>query len=186
VLAVGCGVHALTLTRKCVPTAPTAPTHPWTHVCTIVPTHARTHSLTHAHAHAHIHTHTQTHIHLLNHSFTHLSSQVTVASNATALFVVLTTQAAGNFETNSFLLAAAGKPARIKDRHQSDARARAHTHTHTHTHIQRVLTCTAHAHTDGGRVSTVVNFVPWDESFGRQGLEVLTSTLRVEHLAENL
>ena len=65
---------------------------------------------------------------------------ITLRTNATALFVVLTSQAAGRFSDNSLLLEAG---------------------------------------------AATVDFISWEE-FGASQLATLKSSLRVEHLAENL
>eukprot|EP00040_Diaphanoeca_grandis_P024326 m.133582 g.133582 ORF g.133582 m.133582 type:complete len:1057 (-) comp29683_c0_seq3:38-3208(-) len=66
---------------------------------------------------------------------------ITVASTATALFTVLTTQAAGRFSDNAFIVYAASP--------------------------------------------IEISFVPW-ETFDASAAELLASTIRVEHLYENL
>jgi hypothetical protein len=73
------------------------------------------------------------------------TARVTVSANATALFVVLTTQAQGRFSDNSFLLEAGRQNARE------------------------------------------IEFIPWnDEGLDAKAMALLRSSLRVEHLSENL
>jgi hypothetical protein len=82
---------------------------------------------------------------------------ITVSSNATALYVTLTTLAAGRFSNNVFLL---GTPTEQQSGNGVAMAA-------------------------GVPFTAVVSFEPWG-FFGPAQLALLKSSLRVDHLAENL
>lgn len=93
---------------------------------------------------------------------------ITLQAKDTALYVTLTTLAAGRFSDNAFLLLPTttggedGGNAHVAEKREP---------------IQRFATAA-----DG---STVLEFIPWGE-FGEAEAKLLASSLRVEHLAENL
>ena len=83
---------------------------------------------------------------------------ISLTSNATALYVVLTTAAQGRFSDNAFLLESSGAGAGTG----------------------------AGAGAGGAAATKEVDFLPWDGPLTEVTLALLRSTLRVEHLAENV
>jgi hypothetical protein len=83
---------------------------------------------------------------------------ISLTSNATALYVVLTTAAQGRFSDNAFLLESSGAGAGTG----------------------------AGAGAGAAAATKEVDFLPWDGPLTEVTLALLRSTLRVEHLAENV
>ena len=93
---------------------------------------------------------------------------ITLQAKDTALYVTLTTLVAGRFSDNAFLL--------LPTTTGGDHGASVHVADNREA-IQRFATAA-----DG---STILEFIPWGE-FGEAEAKLLESSLRVEHLAENL
>ena len=107
---------------------------------------------------------------------------IQLSTNATALYVVLTTLAQGRFSDNVIMLEA---------RPNTNANANANANTNANANANDAVAAAA----EGAATSTppssseavaTVTFISWGGPLNSTGIALLKSSLRVEHLADNL
>ena len=106
---------------------------------------------------------------------------IQLSTNATALYVVLTTLAQGRFSDNVIML---------ESRPNTNANANANTNANANANANDAVAAAA----EGAATSTpssseavvTVTFISWGGPMNSTGIALLKSSLRVEHLADNL